>query len=82
MLSGNKQTTLTRIFTNLALVIVSVVTTLILIETGLHFTPYRHLLERDRYIRYYYRADAAKGFDIRPNVDKIRTSVENHSVEF
>jgi len=67
---------------NLGLILTSLVMALVLLEIALRFTPYRHLLLRDRHIRYYYRADAVKGFDIRPNVGKIRTSVDNHSVEY
>lgn len=68
---------LKKILTNLGLALASLLAILVLLEVGLHFTPYRRLLQRDRHIRYYYQADAAKGFDIRPNVGKIRTSVDN-----
>jgi hypothetical protein len=54
---------------------------LVLLETGLRFTPHRYLLTRDRHLRYYYQADLAKGFDIAPNVRGKRLSVDNR-VEF
>ncbi|MCX5892514.1 MAG: SGNH/GDSL hydrolase family protein [Deltaproteobacteria bacterium] len=73
---------LTKALTNLGLVLASFVVILVFLEVALHFTSYRRLLLRDSQIRYYYRADAAKGFDIRPNVGKIRTSVDNGSVQY
>jgi hypothetical protein len=71
-----------KFITNLGLILAGLLVALVLLEIGLRFTSYRNLLLRDQEIRYYYRADAAKGFDIRPNVGKIRTSVDNHSVEY
>jgi hypothetical protein len=71
-----------KFFANLALILASLLLVLAALEIGLRFTPYRYLLQRDRYIRYYYRVDAAKGFDIRPNVGKIETSVDDHSVAY
>jgi len=65
---------------NHGLVVISVLAVLLFLEISLRFTPYRHLLFRDQNLRYYYRADAAKGFDIRPNAGKIRTSVDHQSV--
>ena len=65
---------LTKFLTNLGLVLASFLAILVFLEVALHFTSYRRLLLRDRQIRYYYQADAAKGFDIRPNVGKVRTS--------
>jgi hypothetical protein len=73
---------LTRFFTNLGLILGSLALALVLLEIGLRFTSYRNLLLRDRHIRYYYQLDPVKGFDIRPNVAKIPTSVDNHSVEY
>jgi hypothetical protein len=73
---------LSQIITNLGLILAGLVAALIMLEIGLRFTPYRDLLRRDSEIRYYFQADAAKGFDIRPNVGKIRTSVDNHAVEY
>jgi len=67
---------------NLGLILTSLFIVLVLLEVGLRFTSYRQLLLRDRHLRYYYQPDAAKGFDIRPNVGKIRTSVDNQSVEY
>lgn len=73
---------LSKSFTNLGLIIASLIMALVILEIALHFTSYRYLLLRDRHIRFYYRADPVKGFDIRPNVGKIRTSVDNGSVEY
>jgi hypothetical protein len=66
---------------NAGLILLSIVAVLVLVETALRFTPYRYLLTRDRHLRYYYRADFAKGFDIAPNVRGKRLSVDNR-VEF
>jgi hypothetical protein len=63
------------------LILLSVMAMLVLLETALRFTSYRHLLTRDRHLRYYYQVDLAKGFDIAPNVSGKRMSVDNR-VEF
>ncbi|MGO9177122.1 MAG: hypothetical protein ACLPT6_14315 [Desulfobaccales bacterium] len=65
-----------RFLANLTLVLAGVLAAALLLEAALHFTPYRRLLLRSQYLRYYYQADAAKGFDIRPNVGKMHTSVD------
>lgn len=72
---------LKRFLSNLTLILVSLLATLVILEIALHFTPYRRLLLQSRYLRYYYQADAAKGYDIRPNVGKMRTSVDR-SVDY
>ena len=63
------------------LILLSIIVVGALLETALRFTSYRHLLTRDRHLRYYYQADLAKGFDIAPNVKAKRLSVD-HRVEF
>lgn len=73
---------LKKFLTNLGLILAGLLVALVFLEIGLRFTPYRYLLERDIELRYYFRADAARGFDIRPNFPKTRTSVDNHSVEY
>ncbi len=73
---------LTKFVTNLGLVLASFLAILVFLEVALHFTSYRRLLLRDRQIRYYYQADAARGFDIRPNVGNLGTSVDNGSVKY
>ena len=73
---------LKRFLANLTLILASLLAVALLLEAALHFTPFRRLLLRDRQIRYYYQFDAAKGFDIRPNVGKMRTSVDYNSVEY
>lgn len=67
---------------NLGLILVSILAAALLLEVILRFTPYRHLFDRDMRLRHYYQVDPVKGFDIRPNAGKIRTSVDNKSVEF
>jgi hypothetical protein len=67
---------------NLGITLASLAAVLMLLEVGLRFTSYRHKLQHSRHIRHYYRADAVRGFDIRPNVGKIRTSVDNPPVEY
>lgn len=67
---------------NLALILAGLTVALVFLEIGLRFTPYRELLLRDRHIRHYYQFDPVKGFDIRPNVGKIRTSVDIPAVEY
>ncbi len=67
---------------NIGLILAGLAVALLCLEVSLRFTSYQQLLLRDRQIRYYYRADAAKGFDIRPNVGKIRTSVGQYGVEY
>ena len=73
---------LTKLVANLGLVLASFLAIMVLLEVALHFTSYQRLLLRDRPVRYYYQADAAKGFDIRPNVGKVGTSVDNGSVKY
>lgn len=72
---------LKKFLTNLSLILAGLLVALAFLEVILHFTSYRQLLQ-DPHTRYYYRADAGKGFDIRPNIGKIRTSVDNHSVSY
>ena len=61
---------------NLTLILASLLAVALLLEAALHFTPYRRLLLRERDLRYYYQFDPARGYDIRPNVGKMRTSVD------
>jgi len=74
-------TRLTQYALNAGLIVLSVMAMLVLLETALRFTPYRYLLTRDRHLRYYYQADLQKGFDIAPDVQGKRLSVDNR-VEF
>jgi hypothetical protein len=66
---------------NFGLILLSVSAVLVLAEAALRFTPYRLLLTRDHHLRYYYQADREKGFDIAPNVQGKRLSVDKR-VEF
>lgn len=66
---------------NAGLIILSLVVVITCLEIALHFTSYRHLLTRDRHLRYYYQFDPAKGFDIAPNVKGKLVSVDDR-VEF
>jgi len=67
---------------NLGLIALSLALILLALEIALRFTPYASMIERDKKLRYYYRADAVKGFDISPNVKKMRTSTDNNSIEY
>jgi hypothetical protein len=67
---------LKRFLANLTLILASLLAVSLLLEAALRFTPFHRLLLLDRHLRYYYQFDAAKGFDIRPNVGKMRTSVD------
>jgi hypothetical protein len=62
---------------NAALIILSLMVALTCLEVALRFTSYRYLLTRDRHLRYYYKFDPVKGFDIKPNVKSIPLSVDN-----
>ncbi|MCL4503570.1 MAG: hypothetical protein M1438_17220 [Deltaproteobacteria bacterium] len=73
---------LSKILANIGLILASFLAVLVLLEITLHFTSYHNLLLRDKQVRYYYRADAARGYDIRPNAGKIRTSVDSNSVNY
>jgi hypothetical protein len=69
-------------YANLALALASMIACLLVFETALRFTSYKNLLNKDQYLRYYYQADPEKGFDIRPNVAKIRLSVDHGAVQY
>jgi hypothetical protein len=71
------QSRLKRFALNAGLLVLSVLVVLVLLETALRFTSYRYLLSRDRHLRYYYRFDPVKGFDIKPNVKGFPLSVDN-----
>lgn len=71
-----------RALVNLGLIALSLALILLALEIALRFTPYASMIERDKKLRYYYRADAVKGFDISPNVKKMRTSTDNNSIEY
>jgi hypothetical protein len=77
----NPRSRLSRWALHAGLVLLSAMAVMVLLETALRFTPYRHLLTRDRHLRYYYQSDLEKGFDIAPNVSGKRMSVDNR-VEF
>jgi hypothetical protein len=67
---------------NLGLMALSLALILLAIEIALRFTPYASMIGKDKKLRYYYRADAVKGYDISPNVRKMRTSTDNNSIEY
>ena len=71
-----------RAVVNLGLIALSLALILLALEIALRFTPYASMIERDKKLRYYYRADAVKGFDISPNVKKMRTSTDNNAFEY
>lgn len=66
----------------LELIFFSMVLVVIFMEIALRFTSLRYLLEGEQFLENYYRADVAKGYDIRPNVKKKRTSVNRHYVAY
>jgi hypothetical protein len=67
---------------NLGLMALSLALILLTIEIALRFTPYASMIVKDKKLRYYYRADAVKGYDISPNVKKMRTSTDNNAFEY
>lgn len=67
---------------NTGLVLGSFILILAALEIILRFTDYAELIKKDRYVKNYYVIDPVKGFDIRPNVKKILTSVDNHHLEY
>ncbi len=71
-----------RVAVNLGLMALSLVLILLALEIALRFTPYASMIEKDKKLRYYYRADAEKGYDISPNVKKMRTSTDNNAFEY
>jgi hypothetical protein len=71
-----------RAVVNLGLIALSLVLILLALEIALRLTPYASMIERDKKLRYYYRADAVKGYDISPNVKKMLTSTDNNSIEY
>jgi hypothetical protein len=71
-----------RAVVNLGLIALSLALILLALEITLRFTPYASMIERDKKLRYYYRTDAVKGFDISPNVKKMRTSTDNNAFEY
>jgi len=77
----NPRSRLVRWALNAGLIILSLIVVIGGLEIALRFSSYRHLLTRDRHLRYYYQVDPEKGFDIAPNVKGKRLSVDNR-VEF
>src|SRR5450759_3598672 len=62
---------------NSGLIFGSVLIVFLLLEVALRFTHYSFLLSRYEEFRYYYKSDLKKGYDIKPNVDKFQSNVEN-----
>jgi GDSL-like Lipase/Acylhydrolase family len=71
-----------RVAVNLGLMVLSLALILLAIEIALRFTPYASMIAKDKKLRYYYRNDAVKGYDISPNVKKMRTSTDNNAFEY
>jgi hypothetical protein len=61
---------------NAGLILVSVVLVIILLEVILRFTHYNILITKYEEFRYYYTADLNKGYDIKPNVGKFQSNVD------
>ena len=58
------------------LVLGSVILIVILLEVILRFTHYSILITKNEEFRYYYMADLNKGYDIKPNVSKFQSNVD------
>jgi hypothetical protein len=67
--------------TNLILILASIAIVIVGVETILHFTKFKYVIKIDDYVRYYYKADDIKGYDIVPNVKSILTQ-NDYVVEF
>ncbi len=61
---------------NAGLILFSVVLVIILLEMILRFTHYNMLITKYEEFRYYYTADLNKGYDIKPNVGKFQSNVD------
>ena len=62
---------------NLGILFGSVLVVILLLELALRFTHYSFLMSRNEEFRYYYKSDLKKGCDIKPNVNKFQSNVEN-----
>jgi len=61
---------------NAGLILVSIVLVIILLEVILRFTHYDILITQYEEFRNYYVADRNKGYDIKPNVGKFQSNVD------
>jgi len=61
---------------NAGLILVSVALAICLLEVILRFTHYNIIITKYEEFRYYYMADRNKGYDIKPNVGKFQSNVD------
>jgi len=61
---------------NAGLILVSIVLVIFILEVILRFTHYNILIRKYEEFRYYYMADRNKGYDIKPNVGKFQSNVD------
>jgi len=61
---------------NAGLILVSILMVIFLLEVILRFTHYNILITKYEEFRYYYMADRNKGYDIKPNVGKFQSNVD------
>lgn len=77
MKPGAKFNIIKKTLFNLGLVFGSVLIVILLLEVALRFTHYNILISRYEEFRYYYISDPKKGYDIKPNVGKFQSNVDN-----
>jgi hypothetical protein len=61
---------------NAGLILVGIVLVIFILEVILRFTHYNILITKYEEFRYYYMADRNKGYDIKPNVGKFQSNVD------
>jgi hypothetical protein len=61
---------------NAGLLLFSIVLVFVILEVILRFTHYHILITKYEEFRYYYVADPNKGYDIKPNVSKFQSNVD------
>jgi hypothetical protein len=65
-----------KILLNISLLLISFVLIILLLEIILRFTHYNILITINEEFRHYYVADRKKGYDIKPNVSKFQSNVD------
>lgn len=58
------------------LILTSIIIVFILLEVFLRFTHYNIIISKYEEFRYYYMSDKIKGYDIKPNVNKFQSNVD------
>ena len=62
---------------NMALILLSVLVVIILLEVLLRFTHYSKIISKNEEFRNYFRSDPNKGFDIQANIDKFQSNTDD-----